>query len=302
MARIGRPRETALRGTLEAVAALEPHLDALAAGLAGVGTESEARDVLERVQAQLESDTEVAGAIWRVNAKTHLAGQLFVRDIELKRESVSLDRTPPPTFLNLDFAEAIEHFARRRILSPEDFEALLDSERFRAFTVSRAVSEGVIRRAWSQIQAAMSGDGTGLADFIAELEGSVDGGGFPGGARRYLESVFRTSTATSYNAGRFRQQVEATEGDDTIVWQYVTAGDNRVRSSHRALDGKQWAVGDPEGRRVYPPNSFNCRCVMIVTEDRDEAAMQRAADAAEALTEGFDGAPGDAIEDEAARA
>lgn len=254
------------------------------------------------MQAQIEGDDALVGALWRANAKTNLAGQLFVRDIELKRGAIELDRAPPPTFLNLDFADAIEAFASRRILSPEDFEALLDSERFRAFTMARAISEAVIRRARDQILAALSGEGTGLADFIADLEGGVDGGGFPGGVRRYLESVYRTSTGTSYNAGRFRQQVEATEGDDTVAWEYVTAGDNRVRDSHRALDGKQWAVGDPEGRRVYPPNSFNCRCVMIVTEDRDEAALQRTADAADAITEGFDGAPGDAIDDEAARA
>ena len=169
--------------------------------------------------------------------------------------------------------------------------------------MSRAVSEAVVRRAFERIKAALEPGGPGLASFIAELADGVDGSGFPGGVRRYLEAVYRTSTATSYNAGRFRQQIEF-EDDDDLVWLYSTSGDNRVRASHAALDGKAWRVGDQEGRRVYPPNSFNCRCVMILTEraDVDPAALGRPIDAAEALTDGFSGAPGDAIEDEAARA
>lgn len=280
----------------------------MAGALRGAGTETEARRVLERIAQEIEQDQRIADSVWQANAKTRMAGHLFVEDIEAPRarhelSRIALDRAPPPTFLNLPFAEAIEFFASRNLLSPEEFDELLDAERFRSFTVRRAISEGIIRRAFERIQAAFAGDGTGLGEFIEELEAGIDGGGFPGGARSYLEMVYRTNTATSYNAGRFAQQIQLAD-DDSLVWVYATAGDNRVRASHAALDGKAWPIGDDEARAVYPPNSFNCRCVIYV-EDRgavSDDALDRRVDGQGAITEGFRGAPGDAIADEAARA
>jgi len=268
-----------------------------------VGTESEAERVLATLQREMENDPRMADAIWQANAKTNLAGQLFIRDIEhpAARKHALAD-TPPPTFLNLDFREAIDFFAARNITTPEALEALLDSERFRSFSVAKAISEAVVRKAFERIQAALRGEGS-LANFIEELSGGVDAGGYPGGVKAYLENVFRTNTSTSYNAGRFQQQVELA-GDDDLVWVYSTAGDNRVRASHAALDGKAWPVGDAEARTVYPPNSFNCRCIIYIAErgDVDPGALSRAVDSTDAITDGFRGAPGDAIADEAARA
>jgi SPP1 gp7 family putative phage head morphogenesis protein len=281
---------------------MQPHIAAMMTALAPVTTETEAESALSRVRAAIESDDGLLGSLWSANTKTHLAGQLFVNDIELGRAERSLDRAPPPTFLNLDFTEAIEFFVSRDLVSPEDFDALLDAERFRAFTMRRAIADAIIERAFGRIREAMKGDGTGLRDFITELTDVTRGEGYPGGVRRYLEMVYRTATGTSYNAGRFEQQRRATEGNDSIVYEYVTAGDNRVRASHAALDGKQWRHGDPELSRVYPPNSYNCRCVCIVTEAIDGAALSRPIDAEGAITRGFSGAPGEAIEDEAARA
>ncbi|MBV6442742.1 MAG: hypothetical protein EPGJADBJ_04466 [Saprospiraceae bacterium] len=50
---------------------------------------------------------------------------------------------------------------------------------------------------------------------------------------------------------------------------YETAGDERVRQSHRSLDGTVRPVDDPFWDIYYPPNGWNCRCKVIQT---DEAA------------------------------
>ena len=44
------------------------------------------------------------------------------------------------------------------------------------------------------------------------------------------------------------------------VWKYHTREDEKVRASHRALNGTLWRVGSPEAAQVFPPNDFNCRC------------------------------------------
>lgn len=49
---------------------------------------------------------------------------------------------------------------------------------------------------------------------------------------------------------------------------YETAGDERVRQSHRSLDGVVRSVDDPFWDVYYPPNGWNCRCVVVQTDAR----------------------------------
>lgn len=48
---------------------------------------------------------------------------------------------------------------------------------------------------------------------------------------------------------------------------YETAGDERVRQSHRSLDGVVRRVDDPFWDVYYPPNGWNCRCKVIQTDE-----------------------------------
>lgn len=48
---------------------------------------------------------------------------------------------------------------------------------------------------------------------------------------------------------------------------YITAHDERVRESHRALDGTVRPVDDPFWDVYYPPNGWNCRCKVIQTDE-----------------------------------
>lgn len=300
---IGRPRETVVRATIESAALFEELRDQLAARLSPNDSEDTARRKIREWGERVDASADLANIIWRTNATTQLAGQLFVRDIELGDRVRKLEATGETagSFLNLPFTEAIRHFEGRNILSPEEFDALLDQERSRSFTVRRAISEGVMRDAFARLAAAMQPGGPGLGEFIRDMGGGVDADGYPGGVRRYLENVYRTTTATSYNAGRYRQQTDPDVlAADDLWWIYRTAGDTRVRPEHAALEGKAWLVGDAEGASVYPPNSYQCRCVMTVTDEKpDASALSRDVSAADAVTDGFRGTPGAAIENEA---
>lgn len=284
---------------MESAATFEALRDQLASSLSPDDSEEKARARIQEWATEVvDSSDELADTIWRANAMTQLAGNLFVRDIELGERMRKLEATgeTADTFLNLPFTTAIEHFEARDILPPDEFDALLDAERSRAFTIRRAISDGVMRAAFTRLRSAMEPGGPGLGAFIEDLSGSVDASGYPGGVRRYLENVYRTSTATSYNAGRFRQQTDpAVLAGGDLWWEYRTVGDSRVRPEHAMLDGMAWPVGDAEGASVYPPNSYQCRCVMVVRDERPEG-LGREVDVSAAVTEGFRGAPGDAIE------
>lgn len=57
---------------------------------------------------------------------------------------------------------------------------------------------------------------------------------------------------------------------------YETAGDERVRESHRSLDGIVKPVDDPFWDVYYPPNGWNCRCKVIQTDEHVSPADQAA--------------------------
>ncbi len=72
------------------------------------------------------------------------------------------------------------------------------------------------------------------------------------------ETIYRNETAMAFGASQFAKL--QTVSDRFPYWQYTTAHDERVRESHRLLDGKIFLAGDSE---YYPPLGFNCRCTVI---------------------------------------
>jgi SPP1 gp7 family putative phage head morphogenesis protein len=57
-------------------------------------------------------------------------------------------------------------------------------------------------------------------------------------------------------------------------WQYITAGDDKVRDSHRALDGKVFPANSEFWKTHFPPWDYNCRCQCVPLSDGDVAEMR----------------------------
>lgn len=74
----------------------------------------------------------------------------------------------------------------------------------------------------------------------------------------------RTEYDTAYNSAlstsRYRQMLKLKDG--APYWEYVTARDERVRESHRGLDGVILRYDDERWQKIYPPNGWRCRCVV----------------------------------------
>lgn len=69
------------------------------------------------------------------------------------------------------------------------------------------------------------------------------------------QTIYRTETTMAFGAGQYAKLQDVKKRFP--YWQYVTAGDERVRDSHKALDGKIFKTQDAQ---YYPPVGFNCRC------------------------------------------
>jgi len=293
----------------------------------------------------------LAASFFRANLIAQMGGALYVHDVELpsaratsgaaitaggvgwhsREQLTSLVRdADDQPFMLQPFDAAVEHFASRRVVPFDEFDDMVDAERFRAFSMKNAANEAIIERAHALLRASVNrpevgGFGPGLQDFIRQIRADEARLGFTPSSRFYLETVFRTATATSYAAGRMRSQLSPNVKASTGFWEYRTAGDGpqdphpatdlhpaspgggRVRNPHWELDGKQWSMDDPAAREFYPPNGFNCRCVMVAidAEDVDEARLQRPVGAElrdRAIMRGFRAPPTDAIAQEAATA
>lgn len=46
-------------------------------------------------------------------------------------------------------------------------------------------------------------------------------------------------------------------------WEYKTAGDDKVRAEHSALNGLILPINDAAWRKIYPPNGWRCRCYVV---------------------------------------
>lgn len=82
-------------------------------------------------------------------------------------------------------------------------------------------------------------------------------------SRRRAELIARDQTA------KLNGQIQKAQQQDAGITEYIwcTVGDNRVRGSHKALNGKKFSWEDPPvvdektGRRCHPAEDYQCRCI-----------------------------------------
>lgn len=78
--------------------------------------------------------------------------------------------------------------------------------------------------------------------------------------RNYLQAEYNFAAAASQMAVKWKEWEQ--DGDDYDL-QYRTAGDDRVREEHAALDGITLPPSDPFWNSYLPPNGWNCRCTTV---------------------------------------
>ena len=85
--------------------------------------------------------------------------------------------------------------------------------------------------------------------------------GDPERTRARAETVVRTNAFQAYSAARYRAQMADKEVFPFL--KYVTVGDDRVRDSHKALDGLVLRKDDDFWKDHYPPWDWGCRCIAV---------------------------------------
>ena len=74
----------------------------------------------------------------------------------------------------------------------------------------------------------------------------------------YLRAEYDFAWNASHNAAQYHRQQKQIK--NFPIWQYKTAGDDRVRQAHANLNGMKFKATDPIWDSIYPPNGWGCRC------------------------------------------
>ena len=110
-------------------------------------------------------------------------------------------------------------------------------------------------------------DGKTTTQLIKEMQKAY------GISRRRAELIARDQTA------KLNGQIQKAQQQDAGITEYIwcTTGDNRVRSSHAALNGKKFSWNDPplteSGRRCHPGEDYQCRCIGRPVFDRNKISL-----------------------------
>lgn len=160
---------------------------------------------------------------------------------------------------------ALEYWRNKVPLSPDEFYALAERHRSRAFTVSGIAQADMLRDVHESLQRALS-EGKSFGSWKKEMRELWEQLGWTGEKAWRLDNIFRTNIQTAYSVGRFEQMQRVK--DQRPYWQYSAVRDSRTRPTHLALHGKVYPADHPFWDTFYPPNGFRCRCTVISRTQR----------------------------------
>jgi hypothetical protein len=271
---IGRPREAIARGVDATADILRAEYAALAERLADASSQDEAESIAMAWAAELAESERITEAAYHANALAQMAGVETAR-MELDRsDGVKRLSLADERFLGLSFEEALALFRERSGRAAAAIDAMLEEELARARMVTRAMSEHAELAILDGIDSALQVDGMSLRDFVREFADRVDADDLPGGDAGYLRTVYTTTVATSYEAGRQEVLTDPDIVEQIGGYEIVTVGDDRTEPSHAALDGMQ-VRGADAARMKFTPWRYGCRCevVAVDAEDMDESRI-----------------------------
>lgn len=155
------------------------------------------------------------------------------------------------------FDEAVEWMRRRVPVTKAQFDELSETAQAQAFTIGGTQQLRVVQTVLDEITRAVE-TGAPLEDFRARISQKLSQT-YVDKNSAALDTAFRTTTQTAYNAGRWFQ-LEDPVVQLTHPWRiYDAVLDDRTTPLCRSLDGKVFEHDDPFLLTHWPPLHFNCR-------------------------------------------
>jgi len=144
------------------------------------------------------------------------------------------------------FAEAVDAFLAKGIMTRAEFDKLSAAEKAKAFTAARVYAADDLQRVFDALGAALE-KGLTYRDFVTATENILT-------SPWHRETVFRTNILSSYGSGHWQQAQATKESRPYVI--YRDMGDGRVRPDHR-LGGLVLRIDDPFVQSHWCPWAHN---------------------------------------------
>ena len=157
-------------------------------------------------------------------------------------------------------ADAMDFFIAKGVITKSEFMALDAEIRKYAFTVAWTDSDRLLESLKDDLSEALA-NGLTSDEFLEMTAGTFQRLGMNSRAEWHLNTVYRTNMQTALNEGRV-EQIRKADPELFPLLEFVAINDDRVRDSHRQLNGFRAPANDPVWQRITPPLGFNCRCTV----------------------------------------
>ena len=171
----------------------------------------------------------------------------------------------------LPFAEQINYYRQKLDLPTESYADIYGAEHDHAFVVAGANRLDMVADFRKAVDKAIA-DGTTLEEFSKDFDDIVAkyGWQYHGGHDWRSRIIYDTNLHSSYQAGRYEQQREASRYRP--YWEYKhREGQRHPRPEHEAWDGLVLHCDDPWWQTHYPVNAYGCKCTVIAHNARSLA-------------------------------
>lgn len=237
----------------------------------------------------------------RMPSRDHIEFGGLLDETELLKNAFSM----PPE-------EAIAYLKRKGFKITWSWQDIEEKAHQTAFTVAKAMSLDLLQTIRDKLLQAQR-EGIPFQQFAKEIEPKLREAGWWGkrlktnpatgetstaqlGSPSRLRTIYQTNLQSASMAGRYRQQQEAAVFRPYL--QYIAILDRRTTELCNSLDGKIFPVDDPIWKRLYPPNHFNCRAVVVSLSKKDIERKKLTVESGKSLdkkllpAEGFGSDPG----------
>lgn len=248
-----RDQRTAEQGGVRAARTVGRHIRVLA--LQAWYRSQNADDVVRNIIAEVSdledvfNETMIVATLAGVDRAAHVTESHVKQRRHLAVPTPTLDR-------------AQEYLRRRLKLTDKQIAELQKLFGPEAARVTRGLSLEIDRGIQKTVARALA-DGVHVGEGASRLRRAFDGMGVSNTKPYLFETLFRTQVQVAYSAGR--EAFNADPAIDEILWgyEYITAGDDRVRLNHSALEGTILPKNDATWASITPPNGFSCRCQKV---------------------------------------
>lgn len=167
--------------------------------------------------------------------------------------------------LDFDLLEAVVDAMvaghRAALMDPIELSTKSERESLRKFysSIARSSTDSTMSRVRERLTSDIRGIATGRGR-TRDIKSAMKSAGVSRDDSGLYATIIKTHTAMAFNTSLWANYAE---DPDTWGFAYMTEDDERVRPSHRALDGARYPVGHEFWDVFAPPNGWNCRCRLV---------------------------------------